>query len=116
LLRQGSGNLALQTVERARAKWPDDEALARRFVVAALLGGKPAEGLQALDRLVDKGAVEEQTLALALLVLYESFVSDRPVEGADPDRARMLRLADAYRTLGGPSLALIETWVATTKK
>ena len=37
LLRTGSGEQALQTVEAARAKWPEDEGLQRRFVIAALL-------------------------------------------------------------------------------
>jgi len=112
LLRQGNGDLALATVERARAKWPEDDGLKRRLVVAALLAGKPADGLQMLDTIVDQGDVEEPTLALALLVLYESFVNDQPVEGVEADRARMVRLADVYRARGGPSLALVETWVS----
>jgi hypothetical protein len=116
LLRLGSGDRALQAVERARVKWPDDEQLRQRFVVAALLGGKPVEGLQALDTLIENGVtVEEPTLALALLVLYESFEQQRPVEGTDKDRARMLRLADRYRERGGPALALVETWVSAIK-
>ena len=115
LLRQGNGDLALDTVERARAKWPDDEDIKRRYVVAALLGGKPAEGLQVLDSIKEK---EESTIALAVLVLYEAFVNQRPVQTADEDRVRMVRLADDYRASGGPSLALVETWVsaATTRQ
>jgi tetratricopeptide (TPR) repeat protein len=114
LLRQGSGDRALQAVERARVKWPDDPALRRRFIVAALLGGKQAEGLRELDAMIDKGEdVDEPTLVLALLVLYESFEQQRPIEAVAPDRARMLRLADRYRTRGGPSLALVEVWAAT---
>ena len=68
-----------------------------------------------LDALGEK---EEPAIALALLVLYEAFMSGQPVESADQDRARMLRLADAYRVSGGPALPLIETWVAaaTAKK
>jgi Flp pilus assembly protein TadD len=118
LLRQGSGDLALATVERARAKWPEDEGLTRRLVVASLLAGKPADGLRTLDTLIEKGDVEEPMLALGLLVLYESFVNDRPVESVEADRTRMERLADVYRARGGPSLALIETWLsaATQKK
>jgi hypothetical protein len=115
LLRQGNGDQALRAVETARARWPEDEGLQRRFVVAALLGGKPAEGLQTLDTL---GQKEETSIALALLVLYEAFTSGRPVESAEQDRVRMLRLADSYRATGGPALPLIETWVAaaTVKK
>ena len=116
LLRQGNTDLALQTLERARGKWPEDEGLKRRFVSAALLGGKPADGLQTLETLLEKDEVEEQTIALALLVLYEAFVNDRPIEGVEPDRARMLKLADVYRAKGGASIALVETWVAAATK
>ena len=55
-------------------------------------------------------------LALALLVLYEAFVTGRPIETVDAGSARMTRLADAYRVRGGPSLALVDTWVAAATK
>lgn len=115
-LRMGSGERALQAVERAQVRWPGDQELSHQFVVAAILGGKRAEGLDALDRLFDKGdTVEEPTLALAILVLYEGFEQKRPVESAEADRARMIRLAERYRARGGPSLALVDAWVAAVK-
>jgi hypothetical protein len=45
-------------------------------------------------------------------VLYEAFTNGEPIVSPEEDRARMTRFADAYRTRGGPSLALVETWVA----
>ena len=112
LLRQGRGDLALQPLDAARARWPEDEAIKRRFVTASLLAGQHADGLQAVDELVALKADDEPTLALALLALYEAFENERPVKTVEEDRARMLRLADAYRVRGGPSLALVESWVA----
>jgi len=112
LLRQGNGDLALQTVEAARARWPDDEGFKRRYIVAAMLAGKQAEGLDAVDNLITQKAVDEPSLELGLLVLYEAFMSDHPIESVDEDRARMTRFADAYRAQGGSSLALVETWMA----
>jgi hypothetical protein len=111
-LRQGRGDLAVEDLDAARVRWPEDEGLKRRFAVAALLSGQQAEGLQALDELIEKRAEDEPSLALALLMLYEAFGSRQPIESVELDRARMLRFADAYRTRGGPSLALIDTWVA----
>lgn len=116
LLRQDKGDLALQAIDSARVRWPDDVGLKRRFVVASLLAGQQAEGLQAVDELVEKQAADEPSLALALLVLYDAFESERPIEGVEQDRARMIRFADAYRVRGGPSLALVDTWVAAAKK
>jgi VWFA-related protein len=115
-LRQGRGDLALESLEDARTRWPQDTAVKQRYVMAALEAGKYAEGLQAVDELLDTHVENEPSLALALLVLYESIVNDRPVQSVEQDRARMTRLADAYRVHGGPSLALVDTWVAAAMR
>ncbi|MEO8077348.1 MAG: VWA domain-containing protein [Acidobacteriota bacterium] len=112
LLRQGQRDLAFEAVSGALARWPQDEDLKRQFAVAALVAGKYAEGLQAVDELIAAHADDEPSLSLALLTLYEAFESDRPVGSIEQDRARMVRLADAYRARGGPSLALVDAWVA----
>jgi hypothetical protein len=116
LLRAGNGDLAFETAAGAHARWPDDESLKRRFVVASLVAGRSVEGLQVLDELVQKQVADEPSLALALLTLYEAFVARQPIEAVEQDRARMMRLADLYRSRGGPSLALVETWVAAAGK
>jgi tetratricopeptide (TPR) repeat protein len=112
LLRQGRGDVALQPLDAARARWPDDEAMKRRFVTASLMTGRYAAGLQVVDELVTMKADDEATLALGLHALYDAFTNHKPVQSVDEDRARMLRLADAYRARGGSSLPLIESWVA----
>jgi hypothetical protein len=111
LLRAGSADLALQTLAGARARWPDDDQLKQRFVIAALGAGHYSEALQTLDDLVARKAADEPSHALALLVLYESLTNGLPIDGTEQDRAHMVRLADAYRARGGPSLALVDTWV-----
>jgi VWFA-related protein len=116
LLRQEKGQLALQTLDSARTRWPADEALKRRFVVAALMAGEYAEGLMTLDELIDNKLEDEPTLAAGLLALYEAFVNEQPIEDAEKDRARMTRLADVYRVRGGPSVALIDTWLAAASR
>ena len=35
-----------------------------------------------------------------------------PIESRDADRARMTRYAEAYRSVNGPSAALVDAWVA----
>ena len=108
LLRQGTANWRCRPSARApagRRTTPSSGASSSRRCWPAI-----RRRTQALDELV-QAAEDEPSLALALLVLYEAFVTaaDR---GVEQDRARMTRLADAYRTRGGPSLALVETWVA----
>ncbi|MGB2717382.1 MAG: tetratricopeptide repeat protein, partial [Vicinamibacterales bacterium] len=112
LLRQGNGSLAFQAIEAARTKWPEEVGFKKRYVTAAFLAGRPGDGLKALDELIEQRLDDEASLTLALLVLYESFENARPVEDVEQDRARMVRLADLYRARGGPSLALVETWLA----
>jgi tetratricopeptide (TPR) repeat protein len=111
LLRSGRGDLALQALDRARGHWPEDIDVKRRYAVAAVVGGRAADGLQAVDELVDARTDDEPMLMLALQVLYEAFKSGQPIDDVSKDRARMARLADVYRARGGPSLALVETWV-----
>ena len=112
LLRQGRADLALDDLDAARARWPQDQGLTRRFVMAALLAGREREGLQVLDAAIADRADDEPALALALFTLYQAFDAGQPIESAGRDRERMLRLAERYRTIGGPSLALVDTWVA----
>jgi VWFA-related protein len=116
LLRTGRGDLALQALERARARWPEDDSLTRRYATAAIATGLYAQGLEVMDGLIERRADDEPVLALGLLVLYDAFVTSRPVETADRDRARMTRYAETYRARGGPSLALVDTWMAEVAK
>jgi tetratricopeptide (TPR) repeat protein len=116
LLRQGSGDLAFQTVEGLRTRWPNIEGLDRRYVLAAFLAGRHTEGLQALEGMIEKRADDEALLSVALLVLYDAFVTERPIETVEQDRARMLRLADVYRSRGGASAALVDTWLEAAAK
>ncbi len=115
-LRQGRGDLALQTLQDARTRWPDNTGVKRRYVMATLQAGKYADGLQAVDELVDTHLEDEPSLALGLLVLYEGIMNNRPVQSVEQDRVRMTRYADAYRAKGGPSLALVETWVSAANR
>ena len=116
LLRQDKGEMALETLDKARARWPSDDGIQRRFVLAAMLAGEYADGLQTLDDLVARKAEDEPTLTAGLIALYEAFRTGKPIETEEKDRERMVRLADAYRARGGPSVALIDTWLEATKK
>jgi len=115
-LRQGRGDLAIDDLTTARTRWPEDQALKRRFAIAALLAGQRADGLRAIDELIERKADDEAALSIALLVLYDAFESGQAVENVDLDRARMVRLADTYRARGGSSQALIDTWVASATR
>jgi len=111
-LRQGRADLAVDDLDAARTRWPEDQGVRRRFVTAALLAGRQVEGLQALDAAIARQADDEPTLALALYMLYQAFDTNEPIESVNQDRERMRRLADRYRASAGPLLALVDIWVA----
>ena len=111
LLRQGRADAAIDDLDAARDHWPDDLGLRRRFAMAALLAGRQLDGLQALDTLIAARADDEPSLTLALFMLYLAFDTGNPIESAALDLDRMRRLADRYRAIGGPSLALVDRWL-----
>jgi tetratricopeptide (TPR) repeat protein len=116
LLRQDKGELALETLDKARARWPSDDGIKRRFVLAAMLAGEYADGLQTLDDLVARSVEDDPSLAAGLIVLYDAFQSSKPIETVDKDRQRMLTYAEAYKLRGGPAVPLLETWLQAIKK
>ena len=74
------------------------------------------EQRKAVEEVVSSKVDAEPLLALGLLVLYEAFTNGEPIVSPEQDHARMSRFADAYRTRGGPSLALVETWVSAATR
>ena len=93
LLRQDKGEMALETLDKARARWPNDDGIQRRFVLAAMLAGEYADGLQTLDGLVARKAEDEPTLTAGLIALYEAFRTGE----ADRDGGEGPRAHDAPR-------------------
>jgi predicted Zn-dependent protease len=116
LLRLKRTDAAVAAVERARRRWPDDPAFTRRYVLAMLSAGRYADALGAIDGLGTPGAADEPVLVLGLQVLYQAITQGQPIETPDADRARLLRYAESYRTLKGPSGALVGTWVAAATR
>ena len=93
---EDKGDLALEALDDAlaagRGRWAET-----RFAVAALLSGKQADGLQAVDELLEEAGRGMSRLAA---VLYDAFVGNQPIESAEQDRARIIRFGHAYRVQG----------------
>jgi thioredoxin-like negative regulator of GroEL len=115
LLRLGRTDAALAAAERARTKWPDDPVFARHYAMAALAAGRVGDALSTLDRLPGQPE-DEAALMLGLQALYQASAEGRPIQDADADRARLLRYADTYRRIEGPSIALVDAWVSAATK
>jgi VWFA-related protein len=115
LLRLGRNEAALAAAQRARTRWPDDPVFARHYVMAALAAGRMADALSTLDQLPGQPE-DEGALVLGLQALYEASAQGRPIQDADADRTRLLRYAETYRRIEGPSMALVDAWVSAATK
>ena len=73
------------------------------------------DALSTLDRLPGQPE-DEAALMLGLQALYQASAEGRPIQDADADRARLLRYADTYRRIEGPSIALVDAWVSAATK
>ena len=80
------------------------------------MAGEYADGLQTLDELVERKWTTSRHWPPACWSCTKPSSNGKPIDGVEQDRARMVKLADAYRVRGGPSLALIDTWLAAAKK
>jgi len=116
LLRQGRPDLAVDDLDAARARWPEDQGLTRRFVMAALLAGRQIEGLQALDEAVARQVDDEPSLALALFMLYQAFETGERSRAPARIVSGCGVWADHYREAGGTVLGLVDTWVAAVAR
>jgi len=114
LQRLGKREAALEAITRARTRWPSEPALAHRYVMASFVAGRPQQGFTVLDG--SNQSDDEPVLLMALQVLFEAFQASKPIESADADRERMTRYAERYHRLNGPSVALVDAWVAAVRR
>jgi len=114
LQRLGKHDAALDAIARAKTRWPSEPALERRYVMASFVAGRPQQGFTVLD--APNQSDDEGVLLMALQVLFEAFQASKPIESADADRERMTRYAERYRRLNGPSIALVDAWVAAVRR
>jgi VWFA-related protein len=110
LLRQRQIDPAIEILNEATARWPDDPQVQMRLGSTLAMAGKAPEALAVLDAYLAKQPGDADRLFLALRLIYEAHVSGRTVGTAQQDRERFDRYAAAYTAAAGPQLALLEQW------
>ena len=110
LLRQRQIDQAIDVLNEATGRWPDDPGIQKRLGAALAMSGKSSEALRVLDAYLDKHPGDAEQLFLALRVIYEAHAAGRFVDTPEQDRARFDRYAAAYTTAAGPQLAMVEQW------
>jgi tetratricopeptide (TPR) repeat protein len=108
-LRVDDAEAALEILDEAIGRWPDDRELSGRRVTALLAQGRVADGLTALDAHV--GASADQLLA-GMRLIVEAHMVRKPIASPESDRERLQKYADRYRAANGPQQALVSSWLA----
>lgn len=110
LLRTGNVSMATLVVGEALEIWPDEPDVRLRLARTQALSGEGADAVRTLDAYLVQKPGDAGALKLAMRLIYEARVTERPVESVDADRARFLRYFDAYAALPGVNLTQPREW------
>ena len=110
LLRQRSMEQALDVLNEASERWPDDPEVQSRRGTALAMAGNSHEALEVLGRYLDRRGTDAERLFLALRLIYEARASGRSAWTLEEDRARFERYATAYAAAGGQETELVDRW------
>jgi VWFA-related protein len=110
LLRQRAIDRALEILNEASTRWPDDPEVQMRTAAAFAMSGKSSDALRLLDPYLVRNPQDTERLFLALRLIYEAHAGGRSIGTPEEDRARFDRYAAAYAAAEGPQLPLVEQW------
>jgi hypothetical protein len=111
----GQTDRALDTLEEAAAKWPEDADLRLRLSRAALDARKYDRVTAIVDAALTAAAVVDPELAMTgMQAIFERAQGPEPLP-ADAV-SRMKRFRDAYVAAGGSRQSLVNEWVAAVEK
>jgi VWFA-related protein len=129
-LRMRDAGRATDFLDEAAEHWPQDVALLKRRVPAALLAGQPAAALAVIDRLLAPAstapasspasssssaaatAADPEMLFAGIRLLHDAVLAKQPIVSPDDDRRRAQRYAEAYRAANGLQQEQVTHWLA----
>jgi VWFA-related protein len=110
LLRADNVRMAMTVLGEARALWPDQDDVRLRWARAQARAGDGADAVRTLEPYLTRRPADGDALMLAMRLIYEARVMERPVETTAADRARFVRYYDAYAKLPGVDLTQASEW------
>jgi Tetratricopeptide repeat len=111
-LRAGDADAALEILEEATTRWPENRDLTASRVTALFTLGRTADALTTLDTFAAAGADQ---LFAAMRVLVEAHARAQAVVSPDADRTRLETYAARYATAGGSQQPLVTSWLSGWK-
>jgi tetratricopeptide (TPR) repeat protein len=115
MLRAGQPDRAMETLDEAATKWPDDRDIRLRLVKAALDARRYDRVLELTDASLSRTPADPDLLFAGMQAIFER-VTQGTAAQADDSLARMKRYRDAYVAAGGPRQSLVAEWVAALEK
>lgn len=110
LLRQRQIERALDILNEAAERWPDDADVQPRHGTALAMAGKSTEALEVLARHLERHRADTERLFIALRLLYDVRSSGRSPNTLEEDRARFEEYAARYAAAGGEQTELVDRW------
>jgi len=115
LSRTGDVERALDILEEAVSRWPDDQEMVLRLANVALEARRYDRALRYVDRAVERRPASADLLFAGLQAIFAQVVSEpAPAQEAMLDRLRRYR--DLYVAAGGRQTALVAEWVAFAER
>ncbi len=111
-LRIGDGEQAESIASEAAGRWPADDGFLPRVAAARAMQGRGREALVGLAPYLEQHPADASALFLALRILYDAHAAGGTVTSPVEDAALATKYAAAYRSAGGPRLALVDRWAA----
>jgi tetratricopeptide (TPR) repeat protein len=110
LLRLRETESAIQLLEEALGRWPEDSGLQSRLATALAMAGRSDDALEAFDRYLERNPEDTERLFLALRLVYEGRANGRSKRTLEEDQARFDAYATAYSAHGGQQTDLVGRW------
>jgi VWFA-related protein len=115
-LRLRDVDAALDILDDAKTLWPGNDQIQLRLGTAYAMQGNPAEALKVLDPYLARNPSDHERYFVALRAIYDARTAGTSIKSPPEDAALFERYAAAYKSAGGPQVALVEQWQKFIKK
>jgi tetratricopeptide (TPR) repeat protein len=116
LLRLNDAEQAIQVLDEAQGRWPEDEAFLSRRAAAQAMQGRRADAVATLGRYLDAHRTDTEAAALAIRLIYEARAAGQTLTSLQSDREAAARYGEWYHAAGGANAALVDRWLEFIRK